>query len=244
MATQEEQQNERDNEIMEAILSKSSVLEGFRKEYTDVCRKYEEASVQLTSQERENEALSAELSALREQISFTRRNIDEVRSSHENLKETIDVIASKRNLLSDRERASRDEIAEFTSNFEALKTALAVGSDWTPEQQDQRIMLEKERDFLATKLENRNNQVASLRGDIDMAYEKIQRLEAETLSADQKSEEITEKMKEFKKISQSMTKKREESEQKVFDLRAEVVKVTILFLLTFLPFFCDFLPFC
>jgi chromosome segregation ATPase len=227
ISTEEEQaKDERDADTMELILSKSSLLEGFRREYGDLQKKYEDISLQLISQERENDSLTQELSGIREAVTFTRRNIDEVRASQESLRENIEVIASKRNILSDREKNSRDEISEFTSKFEELKTALAAGSDWTPQQKDERIALEKERDFLATKLENRTNQVSNLRSEVDRLYALIQTLEAEATSADERVEQISKRMKELRGVASSLIKKREDSETKVFESRAAVVKVS------------------
>ncbi|CAE7533607.1 CFAP58, partial [Symbiodinium microadriaticum] len=55
-----------------------------------------------------------------------------------------------------------------------------VGPGWTAAQDEERQTLEKERDFLSKKLENKHNVVTSIRQDVERCYDLIQSLEVET----------------------------------------------------------------
>ena len=82
---------------------------------------------------------------------------------------------------------------------DSLRSNLEVGSGWTLDQQEQRSSLEKERDFLASKLENRTAQVNGVRTDADRAYEAIQSVDAEIEAQELKVATMEKKIVEYMK---------------------------------------------
>jgi chromosome segregation ATPase len=214
-----------DLEVLELIQSKDGSLDAFKNEWTDLEKSIEIILSNNLDKEREVDFQSGELKTVREQLAFARRNVDELVSQQEVLKETIEHINQKRDGLVEREAKNRDEITVFQGYFSELKDALSVGADWAPDQLEQRIVLEKERDFLASKLENSNNQLAGMRGEIDHIYESIQELECENLVLDKELDGVDGKRYNVKKEAASKVAHKEELEREIHDQRAVVVSV-------------------
>jgi len=210
---------------MEDLISRNKDLEPFRQQYLELKKIIENISTNLVGKEREFESYSQELTALREQISFSQRNIEEIKSNQEYITSTTNNIMSVKTSLADSEKSNRDKIFIYTGNFEEMKAALSVGADWKPDQLEQKQVLEKERDFLVSKLDNKKNQLNGIRSDIERIVDTIQTTESniETISKN-----ITETDKEIKKISGEIVEKKrvkDETEAKLFFLRSSVVSL-------------------
>lgn len=210
-------------DILEFLSSKGVALEPFKNEYVELQKTLELTSACNIGKEREVDMQALELKLLREQLIFTKRNIDELVSQQEVLKETIDNAQSKKESLIESESSNRMEITNVSSFFGELKEALAVGSDWTPEQEEQRHALEKERDFISSKLENKSNQLRGVRNDIERTYEHVAEVEKLTHELDEKIAVIDKQRGEIKRESQKLAAKKEGTEKQVFDLRAVFV---------------------
>lgn len=208
---------------MELIQSKNGALDAFRNEWTELEKTIEQTLATNLEKEREVDFQNGELRSVREQLTFARRNVDELLSQQEVLKDTIEHINQKRESLAEREAANREEIAKYSSKFNELNDALSVGADWSPEQLEQRILLEKERDFLSSKLENGNNQLAGVRSEIDHIYETIRVLEQENFDLDKKIEDVDGRRHQLKKEAAQMVAHKEELEKAIHELRAEIV---------------------
>lgn len=85
--------------------------------------------------------------------------------------------------------------------------------------------LEKERDFLASKLENRVGQVNGVRGDSDRTYERIKDLEGVIESDTKLEEELQTKYDSYVKESEGLLENKKDLEKHIFDLRAEHLKL-------------------
>lgn len=210
---------------MEDLISRNKDLEPFRQQYLELKKIIENISTNLVGKEREFESYSQELTALRDQISFSQRNIEEIKSNQEYITSTTNNIMSVKTSLADSEKNNRDKIFIYTGNFEEMKAALSVGADWKPDQLEQKQVLEKERDFLVSKLDNKKNQLNGIRSDIERIVDTIQTTESniETISKN-----ITETDKEIKKISGEIVEKKrvkDETEAKLFHLRSSVVSL-------------------
>lgn len=211
--------------VMEDMIAlKGSTLEPFRNEYLELKKQNDLMIANVIGKEREVESLNSELSGIRDQITFTRRNIDEIISTQETIKHTVDNINSVKASLTDSEKTNRDKIVVYTGYFEELKEALSIGADWTPEQAEQRQALEKERDFLQGKLESRSNQVDGIRGDVDRIYSNIQQLEVEIATHEENVNKLTSKAKDVQKEVTQTNSMKENSEKKLLELRALIVK--------------------
>ena len=89
-----------------------------------------------------------------------------------------------------REMANREDIASISAQFEGLRDAIAMGSGWTPEQEEQRHVLLRERDFVSRKLENQTSQVSMLRNEIARIMGAIHDTEAAIGQSDEQKQAI------------------------------------------------------
>ena len=214
---------EEESDVMELIQSKGGVLDAFKNEWTELEKTIENTLATNLEKEREVDFQNVELKSVREQLTLARRNVDELLSQQEMLKETIEHINQKREGLVERESKNREEIGVYSGLFGELKDSLSVGGDWSPEQLEQRILLEKERDFLSSKLENSNNQLTGVRSEIDHIYESIHILEKENTELDNEIELVDSSRHQLKKDTASMVVSKEELEKSIHQLRAEIV---------------------
>ena len=214
---------EEEADVLELIASKGGALDAFRNEWLELEKTIETTLASNLDKEREVDFQNQELKSVREQLTLAKRNVDELVSQQEVLKETIEHINHKREGLVEREARNRDEIGVYSSYFGDLKDALSVGSDWSPEQLEQRILLEKERDFLSSKLENSNNQLTGMRGEIDHIYESIQTLEQENMDLDNAIDAVDSRRHHLKKEAAQMLTNKEELEKTIHELRANIV---------------------
>eukprot|EP01039_Chlorochromonas_danica_P001650 gene1650-1802_t len=214
------EEGEDDIDIMDLIASKGIVLEPFKNEYLELQKQLDILLATNTSKERELDQQTMELKILREQITFTRRNIDELSSQQELLKESNENTKLKTENFIQHEEESRQEISMYTTTFTELKEALLIGSDWSPEQLDQRIALEKERDFISGKLENKSNSLTALRIEIEHSYQRIHDLEEEIQKLENQIEEIEQRRHEIKHESSQLIHEKQRIEKDIFDLRS------------------------
>ena len=216
-----------DEDIFEVIKRKGDhpSLSAFKHEYVELQKAYDAALAQVVSREREVESAAHELQVVREQITFTNRNVEELVSAREALEDGIEHKKFVKSGLEDREAGNRREIRSYTNMFEDLKEALSVGSDWLPDQLEQRQGLEKEVDYAASKLENRLAQVSGVRADADRTFDRIQQLDAEIEELELKSNEVEKKTEAYMKESAILNEKRKVLEKRIFDLRAEEVSL-------------------
>jgi chromosome segregation ATPase len=103
----------------------------------------------------------------------------------------------------------------------SLSLSLSFFLSFSPPQ----AALEKERDFLASKLENRVSQVNGIRGDSDRTYERIKELEG-IIEADTKTEELLQKKyDDYVKSSEDLMEKKKGLEKHIFDLRTDGLRL-------------------
>ena len=166
-------------EVMELLKSKGPALEGFKREYSELQSSLELLLDSIAEKERDIEACQTDTVQVRDQTAIAKRNIDETVLSIDGLQSNLDHLRENRMRLMEREVQNRTKISIYSSRFDKLHEALEVGPGWTAAQDEERQTLEKERDFLTKKLENKHNVVASIRQDVDRCYELIQSLELE-----------------------------------------------------------------
>ena len=84
--------------------------------------------------------------------------------------------------------------------------------------------MEKERDFILSKYENKKNLLTSLRTEIARNYETIQELEAKSSKQDERLVELDGDSSRSKKETESLTKDKTDTEKKVFMLRTSALE--------------------
>lgn len=218
------EEQEEEFEINEFFQQKGPALDALKHEYADLQKNLELLQGSNLSKERDIDYQSGELRTLREQMMFARKNIDELLSHQEVVKETIESINHKKEGLIENENQNREEISHFSSYFTELREALSVGADWSLSQLEQRGVLEKERDFLASKLENKINQLNDLRHNIDRTFEKIQHIEQGTKEVEDKMQEVDKQRNTIRHESSTLIASKEVIEKKIFDIRAQIVQ--------------------
>lgn len=141
-------------------------LENLKHEFQAIAALLIEAGHSKIIREKDANTLTLELTTIRDQIKGTRLATQENIAAQHALKEQMETLSSKRrdNLTS--ESSNHEEIANISAEFDSLKNAIASGAGWTPEQEEQRHVLFREREFMSKKLENQTTQVNSLRNEI------------------------------------------------------------------------------
>jgi chromosome segregation ATPase len=167
------------DEVFDALKPKGAAVEGFKREFSELLLSLENYMEVLLEKERDIDALHADITQIRDQSSVSKRNIEETILSKENLQANVEALRDSRRKLLERELANRTKISLYSSKFDKLHEAIEVGSGWTAAQDEERQTLEKERDFLTKKLDNKNNLVTGVRVAVDGCYELIQNLENE-----------------------------------------------------------------
>jgi hypothetical protein len=167
------------DEVLDLLKAKGPALEGFKREYSELHSTLEGVIESVSEKEREIEALHTDSVQVRDQTAIAKRNIEETMLSIDGLQSNLDNLRANRLRLMEREVQNRTKISIYSSKFDKLHEALEVGPGWSAAQDEERQTLEKERDFLTKKLDNKHNVVASIRQDVDRCYELIQSLENE-----------------------------------------------------------------
>lgn len=171
-------ESDHDGIMVDKILERvGEKLDPFKNDLIEMSSISDTVSLNLVGKQREVDYLNTELTDLREKSSFIRRNIDETRIAQECMKDSIENMTTMKHNMVDREALNREEIFLFEEKFEELKSALNIGSGWTPAQTDQRVNCEKDRDHIASTLENKSNELSSLRSSIDHISNEIRILE-------------------------------------------------------------------
>ena len=216
-----------DEDIFDVLRRKGDhpSLSAFKHEYVELQKTYDASVTMVVSRERELEAANHELFVVRDQINFTNRSIEDLNAAKEALEDGIEHKKFVKAGLEDRESSNRSEIRSFTNFFEDLKEQLAVGADWSPEQLEQRQALEKERDFLTSKLENRIAQVNGVILDCDRTEDRIRQLHAEIDALEAKSNDIEKRTVEYMKVSAALSEKRRKLERRIQDLHSEELQL-------------------
>lgn len=212
------------NVIDKLIARGGDKLKPFKDDLADMNRIVGLISANLVEKDKEVDYLNVELLELREKSTFLRRNLDETRTAQESMKDSIEIMSNMKGSMANREASNREEIFLFEEKFEELKAVLSTGSGWTTAQTDQRISLEKERECVTSKFENKNSELNSLRTNIDHIYDEIRLLEKDIFEDDKKAHEISEKVKESHKTSHSLKKRKEEAELKLGQMRGTLMK--------------------
>jgi len=218
--------NEDDNDdidIMEFLERKGIALNPFKREFVELQKSADYLVASNVGREREMDMKSAELRVLREQLAFTKRNIEELISQQEVLKDTIDTANQRKDHLVERETDTKKDISLYTTYSAELKEALAVGADWSPDQIEARLALEKEREFMTSKLENKNNQLQANRAEIEHAYEQLTLLEKNISTLDEQIEELNKKKTDLKKESTRLASSKEAIEKEIFHMRTNYI---------------------
>lgn len=212
-----------EEEILDFFSGKGSELSTLEAEFINTHKAAEVVIASNVGADRELEFQTGELRTLREQLAFSRRNVDELVSQQEVLKENIDRIARNNEDLQQNEVLQRDEIATYDGVFAELREAISVGADWTPDQLEKRSVLEKERDFISSKLENKTNMLNGLRADMDKMYDNIQQLEQQNAEIDKVIADLVEKKDKIESSTDKMGAKKIDLEKNIFELRNEII---------------------
>eukprot|EP00605_Chrysophyceae_sp_TOSAG23-4_P002386 GSChrysophyteH1.ASY1.ANO1.2642.1 assembled CDS len=192
-----------EEDIFDMCTAKGACMDAFRKEFEDLQKSEIDAKNALQVRSREMGVANNTLNNVRDQITFTQRNIDELVSAQEGITDGNEHKRSVKNSLEDREANNRAEIRSLSTMAENLRESLAVGSDWSTEQLEQRTALEKECDFLSSKLENRLAQAK--RRELKLDSKSLEDLDAVLASTKERMEQNIKQYDDLYKKLQDLT---------------------------------------
>ncbi|CAM9326742.1 unnamed protein product, partial [Ectocarpus fasciculatus] len=108
---------------------------------------------------------------------------------------------------------------QVSSKFPALHDALSVGAGWTPAQEEERKTLEKERDYILTKVEAKSNLVAGLRMDVDGLYEAVSAAEGQLAIVEKDTEDVKAEIMEQTKKAETESSRGKKLGERVQELK-------------------------
>jgi chromosome segregation ATPase len=219
MPTKEELRN---MGLMEFIHSKGHLLSGYLREYQAVERDIEKTNQETKLKEREYDNLYSELHSLKEQVQSSEKYIAEVKASKASLTLSLEQMSNHRVTITQQEAENKAAIEKFRSQFDDIKSQLAAGPEWTSEQLEMKMTIEKERDYLQSKYENQMLSVMTIRNEIDTLYSHIQNLEEQIANVEKETEAVDEKLKEVNKQTKLQCKQLDSLEKQVFSKRDEI----------------------
>ena len=211
-------------EVFEVLKPKGAALEGFRREFSEVLMALENYLEVLVEKERDIDALHADITQVRDQASVSKKNIEETVLSRENLQSNVEGLRDSRRKLMERELSNRTKISLYSSKFDKLHEALEVGPGWTAAQDEERQTLEKERDFLTKKLDNKNNQLTTVRVSVDGCYETIQKLENEMTQITTDNAGIRSEIRELESTCVEHAQQSKNLEQKIKNTQQDTIQ--------------------
>ena len=121
-----------------------------------------------------------------------------------------------------REMANREDIAVISAQFEGLRNAIAMGSGWTPEQEEQRHVLLRERDFVSRKLENQTSQVSMLRIETARITAAIHDTEAVIGLSDEQKQSIAQQISSLARQASSILGEQHAMSRSIADVQAAI----------------------
>lgn len=127
-------------------------VENLRQEFRDMTLVLENTIKAKTDKERELNILTLELGTVRDQIKASKQTSMDSSAQQFVLRRHMEALTMKGQANTLRELSNRQEIVKISSEFDDLKNAIAIGSGWTSEQDEQRLGLLRERDFMSKKL--------------------------------------------------------------------------------------------
>lgn len=160
-------------EFFDHMKQKGVNLTGFLREHSELRSAVDKVSEDVVDKEREVSTVLNELSQIREQSSISMKISDDTISQREGIAQNLENLQQTRKRLMEREMLNRVQMETVSRKFPALHDALSEGVGWTASQEEERKMLEKERDYILTKVEAKSNLVAGLRMDVDSLYEAV-----------------------------------------------------------------------
>jgi hypothetical protein len=211
-------------EVMEVLKGKGPSLEGFRREFMELQNSVEVLTESLVEKEREIESLQTDSIQIRDQTSIAKRNIEETMLSVDGLQSNLENLRENRVRLMEREMTNRSKIAMYSHKFDKLHEALEIGSGWSAAQDEERQTLEKEKDFLIKKLDNKNNLIIGIRLDSNHCYDNIQQLENENTSLQEEITKISTEMSSLVQRSQEESQRCRSLEMKVKTIQQDNIQ--------------------
>ena len=213
-----------EEDFQDFLRMKGDMMEALKTEFSNMSLLCEQVQASATSKEREVTQKTAELALVRDQISGCKRVVDDSISARENLQRMMDSMGIKSRGFNDKESQNRSELRRIDNNREDLIKALTVGADWRPDQVEMKASLEKERDFLQQKLESKQNELKSLRVDVERGYEAIADMDVSLKALEDEEAQVRENIASVDSQVHKATLERENKEKEVVEMRKLIVE--------------------
>lgn len=206
-------------QFFDFMKTKGVNLTGFAREYTELRAAVETVSEDVVDKEREVSTVVSELGQIREQSSISMKISDDTVSQREGIAQNLENLHQTRKRLMERELLNRTQMQQVSSKFPALHDALSVGAGWTPAQEEERKTLEKERDYILTKVEAKSNLVAGLRMDVDGLYEAVSAAEGQLAIVEKDTEDVKAEIMEQTKKAETESSRGKKLGERVQELK-------------------------
>lgn len=115
-----------------------SLAENLRQEFVSLSASLAATLKSKAEKERELSILTLDLATIRDQIKGARQATQENIAAQHSIREQMERLTSRGRDNTVREMANREDIANISAQFDGLRNAIAMGSGWTPEQEEQR----------------------------------------------------------------------------------------------------------
>jgi chromosome segregation ATPase len=206
------------------MTSKGDLLAGIEREFHDLKAFNDNVGLSIQGKEREIQAVSAETALVRDQTKSCRRVVDESLLAAEGIQKQLDDMRDKRKQLNLVEMESRSNQGNIQTLKEELMVALSVGSGWKPDQEEAKLNLEKERDFIANKAESKEMELKLVRAEVDNAVRTLQECEKDVGKLDEKIASSLEETVTFNDQMNKLISERDEASKRVNDIRARILQ--------------------
>jgi chromosome segregation ATPase len=206
-------------EFFDHMKKKGVNLSGFAREYSELRAGVENVTDDVIDKEREVKTVVSELNQIREQSSISTKIAEDTVSQREAIAANLENLHQTRKRLFERESLNRVSMQQVSSHFPALQSALSVGAGWTPAQEEERKMLEKERDYILTKVEAKSNLVAGIRMDVDGLYEAVATAETDLTGVDKETEDVKAAILEQTKSAETESTRGKKLGERVLELK-------------------------
>ena len=212
------------DDVLDFLKSKGVILEGFKREFLELQSNLEGLGDSLLDKDRENEGRITEILLIQDQTSVSKKNVEDNIASAKALQNNLDQLRMNKTKLMDREFSNRLLIQSYAPKFAAVQEALDVGTGWTAAQEDEKMNLEKERDFMSKKLDSRNTVVSTIRSDVDKLYELIQLSETGLVTKTNDIDAIKNSISILTKVCDQTVSKSNDTEKRIKLLQQQIIQ--------------------
>ena len=214
------------DDLFEFLKSKGMVVDGFKREYCELQTILNDLGDTLQDKDLELEGRSLDIQMIEDQKFVSKKNIEDTIMALKADHAALELSRAKQLKLIEKDFRHLAIKNSYKTKFADLTDALGLGSDWTTAQDEERMGLEKELDFVAKKLDNRLATIHSIRMDTNKLYEQQQQVDQLLLSKDQEINNIHGRIRDIEASSLQIKTKCAERTSNINSFQQQIVQST------------------